>query len=566
MAYKMAYKVLALKYRPQTFKDVIGQQHVTTTLQNAIAANRVAHAILFTGPRGTGKTTTARIFAKAMNCEKGPVSEPCNKCTSCKEITSGNSADVFEIDGASNNQVDQIRDLRENVAYLPASSKYKIYIIDEVHMLSNAAFNALLKTLEEPPEHILFIFATTEPHKIPATILSRCQRHNLGRIPINEISENIKNLCDKEGYSISEKSANVIAAEADGSIRDSLSLTDRILSATSTNEINHNAILENLGLLDMSMLFEVSDAIIKTDGAKLIEIIDKVNDSGLDLKKFYSNLIKHFRNLIVIKICGKNTDSVDISDYERETADKTISKVSKSYLTWLLNSLLNEETMIKFSSHTKTAIEMVLLKLLQIRKGVDIDEIISKIDLLGTKLNTIKDKKKPDNSSSDNDVSISESAAAPAKTNPAPESVNESITTFPESRSQSLSESKSLSKPDKEKNWDEFLKLLEDKYPVIAALFKKGSLKNITDREVHVELNSYTPFEISRFEQKKGEINKLCKNYFGSAGKITILSEPDLKQEQPKDKSFAEKKQVAMNRPLVADTMRIFNGVVVDIK
>ncbi|MCP3898515.1 MAG: DNA polymerase III subunit gamma/tau, partial [Desulfobacteraceae bacterium] len=233
----MTYKVLALKYRPQTFKDVIGQKLVTTTLENAIEANRVAHAILFTGPRGTGKTTTARILAKAMNCEQKTNSEPCNACISCKEITSGNCADVFEIDGASNNNVDQVRDLRENVAYLPASCKYKIYIIDEVHMLSTAAFNALLKTLEEPPEHVLFIFATTEPHKIPATILSRCQRHNLGRITIKEIADNVKTLCDKEGYKISSKGANIIAAEADGSIRDSLSLTDRILSAASANEI-----------------------------------------------------------------------------------------------------------------------------------------------------------------------------------------------------------------------------------------------------------------------------------------------------------------------------------------
>ncbi len=552
MAYRMTYKVLALKYRPQTFKDVIGQKQVTTTLENAISANRVAHAILFTGPRGTGKTTTARILAKALNCEKRSGSEPCNNCTSCKEITSGHCADVFEIDGASNNNVDQVRELRGNVAYLPASCKYKIYIIDEVHMLSSAAFNALLKTLEEPPEHILFIFATTEPHKIPATILSRCQRHNLGRIAIKEIADNIKTLCEKEGYSISEKSANVIAAEADGSIRDSLSLTDRILSAATTNEIDHDSILRSLGLIDMSLVFEVSNATIRADGAKIIEIIDKVNDSGLDLKKFYSNLIKHFRDLVVVKICGENADSIDISDYERNQLKQTVTNVSKSYLTWLLNSLLNEETMIKFSSHTKTAVEMALLKLLQIREGVDVDEIISKLDLLSTKVDIIKRTKTDSNT----DTPKAEPPHRATAAMPEPESIAESIVPFPESHPE----------PDENKTWEGFLKIIEGKYPFLTAIFKKDSLINITDQEVHVELNSCTAFEISRYEQQKSAINELCKNYFGSNVKLTILSKPTLKQEGPKEQSFSQKKQEAMNHPLVADTMRIFNGTLIDIK
>jgi len=524
----MTYKVLALKYRPQTFKDVIGQTHVTTTLENAILANRVAHAILFTGPRGTGKTTTARILAKAMNCMHRKGSEPCNSCTSCREITRGNCADVFEIDGASNNNVDQVRELRENAAYLPASCRYKIYIIDEVHMLSTAAFNALLKTLEEPPEHILFIFATTEPHKIPATILSRCQRHNLGRIKIDAIAQNIKALCEKEGYSISEKSAYVIAAEADGSIRDSLSLTDRVLSAASGKKIDHDSILENLGLIDMALLFEISLAVIQADGAKLIETIDKVNDLGLDLKKFYSNLIKHFRDLVVVKICGQDTQSIDISDHEKTKIKKMAENSSVSYLTWLLNSLLREETMIKFSSHTKTAVETALLKLLQIREGVDIDSILSKLDLLRDRpLPADEPGPEPDN--------------FPAR-NPARDTDNS------------------------DKTWQGFIKLIETKYPFIAAMFKKGALKEITSEKILVELNSPTPFETDRYEGKKDEINTLCKDHFGPDTQLKIIFNKSIKQENSKEKSFAEKKQEAMTQPHVAETVRMFNGTLIDVK
>jgi len=552
----MAYQVLALKYRPQTFSDVIGQKHVTITLKNAIEADRVAHAILFTGPRGTGKTSVARILAKAMNCENGPASEPCNQCIHCKEITAGNSADVFEIDGASNNNVDQVRELRENVAYLPSSCKYKIYIIDEVHMLSTAAFNALLKTLEEPPEHILFIFATTEPHKIPATILSRCQRHNLGRIPIKEITSNIKNLCEKEGYSIQGKSASLIAAEADGSIRDSLSLTDRILSASPTKDINHESILENLGLIDTSFLFEISKATMSADGSKIIGIIDKVNHFGLDLKKFYSNLIKHFRDLIIVKICGKNSDAINISDYDRDESEKIVQNVSESHLTWLLNSLINEETMIKFSSHTQTAVEISLLKLLQIREGAEIDKIISRLDSLKTNLSPGPADKVmgSDYADSSHTNSVPVKKVEPLKT----ESIEESIDTYSEPEKNLQTES--------QKTWEGFLKTLQKQLPIIAVLFKKSTLKTLSDTEIIIELSSYTPFDVTRLDQKQTSINALCKEYFDSEIKLTILKKKTIEEEKTKTKSFSDKKQEAMDQPLVADTMRMFNGTLIDIK
>ena len=297
----MAYLVLARKYRPQTFEDVVGQAHVTRTLKNAISGDRMAHAILFSGPRGTGKTTIARILAKAVNCESGPTPTPCNACRSCQDITAGRGVDVFEIDGASNNSVDQVRELRDNSRYMPAHSRYKIYIIDEVHMLSIAAFNALLKTLEEPPAHVLFFFATTEAHKIPITILSRCQRHDLRRIETAAISKHMEGLCRQEAVSVASDNLWAIARESGGSMRDALSLLDQVL-ACGDGQVNDDYVINLLGGMDRRLLFDLSEATFSRDIPRTLALIDAVYKNGQDLKRFYADLLMHFRLLMLVKM------------------------------------------------------------------------------------------------------------------------------------------------------------------------------------------------------------------------------------------------------------------------
>ena len=336
----------------------------------------------FPAPGVPGKTSIARILAKAMNCEKGPTPEPCNRCRSCTTITSGNSADVFEIDGASNNSVDQIRELRENVTYMPVSSPHKIYIIDEVHMLSTAAFNALLKTLEEPPDHVLFIFATTEPHKIPITILSRCQRHNLGRISLTQITDHLQWLASQEGFTISKESCSLIASEADGSMRDSLSLLDRVISSSTERHISHELLLDNLGIIDKKILLDMASAVFKGDGATILQNVSRVRDLGFDLKKFYAGLVELFRNILVVKLCPDGKALSDISAHDREQLNSLEVPGTHVYLSQMLALLLKEEPLIRYSTQTRIALETVLLQLIQIRPGTDMDAIINRLDLL----------------------------------------------------------------------------------------------------------------------------------------------------------------------------------------
>ena len=301
----MSYLVLARKYRPHNFEQVIGQSHITELFKKAILSNRIAHAYLFCGPRGVGKTSCARILAKSLNCQKGPTLMPCDECPACKEIAKGNSFDVLEIDGASNRGIDEIRTLRENVKFSPSYGKYKIYIVDEVHMLTLEAFNALLKTLEEPPAHVKFIFATTDPNKVPVTIISRCQRCDFKRIPFTTIIDALNEICQKEKYQVEKDALYAIAKGAEGSFRDALSILDQI-SALSETKIKSEDICSMLGIVETEILFQLSDAISQKDCSNILKVFHETIEKGKDVKQFNRDLIEHFRNLMVIKIGGKS--------------------------------------------------------------------------------------------------------------------------------------------------------------------------------------------------------------------------------------------------------------------
>jgi DNA polymerase III subunit gamma/tau len=377
----MSYLVLARKWRPQVFEDVVGQRSITQTLQNAISQKRIAHAFLFTGARGVGKTSTARILAKALNCEGGPRINPCNQCSACHEISAGTSMDVIEIDGASNRGIDEIRELRDNVRYTPVRNRYKIYIIDEVHMLTREAFNALLKTLEEPPSHIIFVFATTEPQKIPATILSRCQRYDFKRIPFKEIIGNLKRIVDEEKVNISEKGLLYLAQESEGSMRDAQSLLDQVISFGG-KEIRDEDIAEVLGLIDRKILHDTIEAVAGRDAGRCMEIVEHVYHYGYDLQHFCRELLQYLRNLILVKVSKHPEGLMELPDEELAILKKQAEGFQFDQLSHLFNLLLKGEEEIAQSTFPRTMLEMTLIRMTTLRSVVPIDEILKKLEAL----------------------------------------------------------------------------------------------------------------------------------------------------------------------------------------
>ncbi len=358
----MEHQSLYRKWRPQTFEDIIGQKHITQTLINAISINRISHAYIFSGPRGVGKTTTARILAKSLNCEKGPTPHPCNKCERCIRITNGYSMDVMEIDGASNNGVDSIRELRNKVNFAPAEGRYKIYIIDEVHMLSQGAFNALLKTLEEPPPHVIFIFATTDPHKIPSTILSRCQWFNFRRISLADIVAKLKMIVKDEKLNIDDKTLNIIARSSTGSMRDAESALDQII-AYCGKDITSQSVREVLGIIEEEVFFEFLEAIIKNDTLKGIEIINRTSDLGEDASQFIKNLMEYVHNLSLAKVCQKeilNLKGIFTEDRERLLKQSKTIKLEKLFN--MVNYLAEAERKMRYTRHPWILLEMLVIK------------------------------------------------------------------------------------------------------------------------------------------------------------------------------------------------------------
>ena len=307
----MSYIVFARKWRPKDFDSVLGQEHVTTTLRNAIAQSRVAHAYIFSGPRGVGKTTTARIFAMALNCKNGPTKEPCGACDSCKEISNGTNLDVIEMDGASNRGIDEVRALRENIKFAPTRGKYKVYIIDEVHMLTEEAFNALLKTLEEPPAHAIFIFATTRPYKVPSTILSRCQRFDFKRLTVNEITGKLKEIVKSEKLEIEEEALYTIARAAEGAMRDAESMLDQLVSFCG-KKIDAESATAISGTVGHEVLFDFTEKVINKDTAGILKLVDSVIASGKDIPQFVNSLVVHFRNILIARASDEPEGLIDL--------------------------------------------------------------------------------------------------------------------------------------------------------------------------------------------------------------------------------------------------------------
>ncbi len=448
----MSYVVIARRYRPQTFEEVIGQEHVSKTLANAIANGRIAHAYIFSGPRGVGKTTTARILAKAVNCEKGPTPTPCNQCPSCQAITKGNALDVYEIDGASNRGIDEIRNLREKIRFAPSMGKYRVYIIDEVHMLTKEAFNALLKTLEEPPEHVIFIFATTEIHRVPPTILSRCQRFDFRRMPIKTIMEHLHKICEAENIKIEEEALLQIAKKADGSMRDSQSILDQLISY-SGNEITFEDVAKALGVIHQDEFFNLTDFIIKGDIKNLILTANKIFETGYDLNEFLLGLEEHFRNILVLKATNAS-ELLDTSEVYLERYKTLAGTISENDLIGYLKTIGETINAVKNSQQPQLKFELGLVKLAKLPKTTQIEEILDNLKLL---------KKKATNS----------------------------LAQSPQATYQSTSSPKAeLTLNDIQSKWAEFLKKVQTQRPSISSVLAKAQLTHFEQNKLVLTLGN----------------------------------------------------------------------------
>jgi DNA polymerase-3 subunit gamma/tau len=386
----VSYTVIARKYRPQRFADITAQEHITRTLQNAIRTGRIAHGYIFAGSRGVGKTTSARILAKALNCEKiltdetyrQKVAEPCGMCESCQDFDAGASVNIAEFDAASNNSVEDIRILRENVRYGPQKGKYKVYIIDEFHMLSTAAFNAFLKTLEEPPPHAVFIFATTELHKVPATISSRCQKFIFKRIAADDIAQRLAQICQQEHIDIDQESLNLIARKADGAMRDAQSLLDQVIAfctESGKGKIEYAAVADLLNIIDDERFFDVSDAILEQDSRKMLSVSQFVYQNGFDVSDFLQRLIAHFRNFLIVKNV-RSTKLIETAEHWKKRYEKDAERFSTDALMRYIDAITEAEQSIRFAREPQLRLEILLFKLMALKDNSELEARLAKVE------------------------------------------------------------------------------------------------------------------------------------------------------------------------------------------
>lgn len=539
----MSYEVLARKWRPQVFQDVIGQEHITQTLINAIKTGRLGHAYLFSGPRGVGKTSVARILAKAINCKEGEPGIPCGKCRSCAEIANGSSVDVQEIDGASNRKIEDIRELRQSIRFMPASSPYRVSIIDEVHMLTREAFNAILKTLEEPPPHVKFFFATTDPHKIPVTILSRCQRFDFKRIPQAKMVAQLERITQDEGIEISRSGLSIIARESEGSMRDAESLLDQVVSCTGS-KVGDDHVFDILGIIDRNLIFDASRAILEGSPQKCLEIVEGIYNYGYDIKEFYRALMEQFRNLL-ISLISTQKDLLDMTDNDRKEIERQAEMAGSEKLQQSLNFLITREEDLRFTSHPRLVLETLMIKLCHLGEVLSFDELLKKIESLENRLSSFS------SSAGGSATHVSDPGVDWKEVETGKEELER-----PESQTQN-------------RDWQGLLDYLSSKNGPMANVLKEWGLQNFTGDTLEIVRgdNSFSATYLDEPE-RFDKFLQYCRDYFKADLKVKIVEgeknrneKKRIDTEKPKDSKG--KKHSDLPRP-VQDILQIFQGEVVE--
>lgn len=555
----MSYLVIARKWRPQVFEDVVGQEHVTRTLQNAIKSGRVAHAYLFTGARGVGKTSAARILAKALNCANGPTPVPCNACESCKEISGGSSMDVFEIDGASNTGVDDVRELRENIKFPPIKCRYRVYIIDEVHMLSTNAFNALLKTLEEPPPHVVFIFATTEPQKIPVTILSRCQEFDFKRIPALLIQERLKSIAESEGIKVSEKGLHIIAREADGGMRDAQSILDQVISFAG-EEVSDADVAKILGVIDRQVLKDVARSILERNPAGCIEVVERIYDYGYDVRLFYRNLLEYLRNLTVVKVLKNPARLIDLPGEELEYLKGLSDGFSQEDIQQLFAVLSKGEEEIKRSSSPRISLEMTLIKMATLRPLIPIADLLERVSGIEEGLKSRKTSTNlVESAEGFTEVSRVVGSRKPERADPRPGCEGPHF--YNDDEVEGAEKPKgNIEMEEPGEVWKGFLQLLRKKKPPLASKLEHGKLIELSDSEIKIGFNKAIYLDMI----SKEDIEAAAETLSGHLSRNIKLTVVPVISENKAPEPVPGPVRAQQRHPIVEETLKIFGGRVVE--